>query len=212
VEAQPGPITLAGAQVDRYFHACALFRDDEEEQEVLVPYFREGLDNGERVLVILDPDEREARRQSLMDEGIDVEQLEDTRQLELLTWGQAYLRGGRFDQDAMLELLGSTVEETAKMGFSRTRIAGHMEWALTGMPGVEDLISYEARVNEVLARMRQPAVCAYRLERFDGRTLIDAMRMHPLLIIGNTYSENPLYMPAEQVLNDVMRRREAVAR
>jgi hypothetical protein len=39
-----------------------------------------------------------------------------------------------------------------EQGYPLTRLTANMEWAVEDLPGVEDLVEYEAAVNHVLAR------------------------------------------------------------
>ena len=47
-----------------------------------------------------------------------------------------------------------------------------MGWALVDAPEVDQIMVYEARVNYVLARHQQPAVCAYDLTRITAETMM----------------------------------------
>ena len=44
------------------------------------------------------------------------------------------------------------------MGYPLTRLVAHMEWALEDMPGVNDLVEYETRLNYVLPKYRDPVI------------------------------------------------------
>jgi hypothetical protein len=84
-----------------------------------------------------------------------------------------------------------------------------MGWALDGHPGSEQLIEYEARVNAVLARNRQPAVCIYDTTRLSGSRVMDILRAHPLTIVGGAIHENPFYIEPEALLRGLLRELEA---
>ena len=83
---------------------------------------------------------------------------EESGQFELRNWEEAYLREGRFDQDAMLALIESVLIGGKQEGFPLTRLVAHMEWALQDRPGVDDLVEYETRLNYVLPRYRDPVI------------------------------------------------------
>ena len=68
-------------------------------------------------------------------------------QVEVRPWEDAYLRGGRFDKDAMLALIQEALESGKRDGYGLTRLWANMEWALQALPGVENLIEYETRLN-----------------------------------------------------------------
>jgi MEDS: MEthanogen/methylotroph, DcmR Sensory domain len=50
----------------------------------------------------------------------------------------------------MLALLEEVLIEGQRRGYGLTRIWANMEWALKDLPGVDDIIEYEARANYVL--------------------------------------------------------------
>jgi hypothetical protein len=90
--------------------------------------------------------------------GVDVAGAERGGQLEVRVWEQAYLRGGRFDQDAMLALIQEVLDAGHARGYPLTRLLAQMEWALEDRPGVDDLVEYETRLNYVLPRYKDPVV------------------------------------------------------
>ena len=151
-------IHFAGGTLDRYRHVCAFFDSFEHEAEVIIPFVREGLERGEKAYHIVDPSLRKSYTARLESEGIDMEGLQESGQFELRNWEEAYLREGRFDQDAMLELLESVLQDGAAQGYPLTRLVAHMEWALQDRPGVNDLVEYETRLNFILPKYRDPVI------------------------------------------------------
>src|SRR4051812_14157304 len=104
-------VTLARATVNCRCHVCAFFNSREEEFAVLLPFLKEGFDAGDRAVHILDKKHRAERVRRLMLGGIDAVGAEKSGRLEMRTWDDAHLRGARFDQNRMIELLrqiGST--------------------------------------------------------------------------------------------------------
>jgi hypothetical protein len=128
-------------------------------------------------------------------------------QLELRRWQDAQLRGDRFDQDAMLALIEEVLESGAASGYPLTRFVAHMEWALLDKPGVDDLIEFETRVNYVLPKYDDPVICTYDLSKFSASVVMDIMRTHPVVIIGEVLQENPFFVPPDQFLLEIRERR-----
>lgn len=122
------------------------------------PFVREGLERGEKAFHIVDPRLRGDHVRRLEAAGIDVRESEAKGQLELRTWEEAYLREGRFDQDAMLSLIQEVLDGGKAQGFPLTRLVAHMEWALQDRPGVNDLVEYETRLNFLLPRYKDPVI------------------------------------------------------
>jgi hypothetical protein len=188
-------VNLAGAPVRCPCHVCALFTGADEQYAVLVPFMREGCAQGERSLHLLDKNERANRLSRLRESGIDVEAAQRTGQLHIEVWEDAYLRGGRFDADHMLEFVQEALDIGRQRGFTRTRVWANMEWALTGAPGAEALADYETRVNVLLRRYGDAVVCAYDVARFPSAIVENVVRAHPYLLADGWGQENPHYVP-----------------
>lgn len=82
-----------------------------------------------------------------------------------------------------------------------------MEWALVDLPGVDDLIEFETRVNYVVPKYDDAVICAYDLSKFGASTVIYALRTHPIVIIGGLVQENPFYVDPDQLLVELREQR-----
>lgn len=204
-------LSIAGTAL-RYFHVCAFFNSRDEEYDVLGSFFKEGIDQGEKNLHIVDPGFVAQHRHRLDAAGIDTHSCEACGQLEILPWQKAYLdENGIFDKDRMLALVDHVTGAGRDAGYKRTRIMGNMDWAFMNMPGSEKLIEYEAEVNEVLARNKQPAVCVYDVSKLSGSMMMDLLRTHPLTIVNGVIQENPFFTPSAEMLVELRERDQAVA-
>jgi hypothetical protein len=145
----------------------------------------------------LDDSEREERLSRLQGCGIDVESARRFGQLEMEVWENAYLRDGRFDAATMLEFIQEALGTGVRRGFPRTRLWANMEWALSEAPGVDDLASYENRLNYILPHYRDAVVCAYDLKRFSKFKLESIIRSHPYLLADGRVRQNSHYVPPQ---------------
>jgi hypothetical protein len=201
-------LSLAGTPIE-HFHVCAFFDSRDAEYDVLAPFFKEGLDQGEKNLHIINPASMDEHRTRLANAGIDVHGCEACGQLELSTWHGAYLdEKGAFDKDRMITTLENVCKAANDAGYPRIRIMGNMDWVFTDVPGAKDILVYEAEVNEVLSQNRQPAVCVYDIAKLSGSMMMDLLRTHPLTLINGVVQENPFYTPASEML-DELRKRDA---
>ena len=205
------PVRLAGSVLGRSCHVCAFFHSKEEEYRVLMPFIKEGIEMGDRAFHIVDPKHRPDHLCRLEREGIDVADAEARGQLEVCRWQEVYTRDGHFDKYRMIETLKEGLDATRTRTGKRTRAVGHMEWALEDLPGVHDLVEYEARLNHLLTEYDDPIVCVYDLSRFDAGVVIDIMRTHPMVIIGGILQENPFYVPPDEMLRELKERADAAA-
>jgi hypothetical protein len=208
-----GPMQCAGGSLGQHRHICAFFNGVDEEHRVLRSFIKDGFDGGDKAFHIVDPELQGQHLKRLAESGIDVERAMATGQLELRRWQDAYLRGDRFDQDAMLALLEEVLQSGEASGYPFTRLVAHMEWALLAKPGVDDLLEYETRLNYVLPKYDDPVICTYDLSKFSASAVMDIMRTHPVVIIGEVLQENPFFVPPDQFLLELReRRRSARAR
>src|ERR1700737_3754659 len=205
-----GSLVLCGATLGQHRHICAFFNDFDEQHRVLRSFIKEGFDRGDKAFHIVDPDLWEDHLRRLAEAGIDVGQAMGTGQLELRRWQDAQLRGDCFDQDAMLALLEEVLQSGAASGYPLTRFVAHMEWALLDKPGVDDLVEFETRVNYVLPKYDDPVICTYDLSKFSASVVMDIMRTHPVVIIGEILQENPFFVPPDQFLLEIRERRRSV--
>ena len=150
-------VTFASTPLDRSRHVCAFFDTVDIRYRILAPFVREGLDRGEKVVHIVDPKLRDEHVARLRVGGVSPDAVAKPGQHETLTWQDAYLRDGYFDQDRMIDQLHRLLDE-GERDFPLVRLAAHMEWALEDRPGVAELVEYETRLNYTLLRSRHPVV------------------------------------------------------
>lgn len=200
-------LSLAGTPL-AYYHICAFFNSKDEEYDVLAPFFRQGIDQGEKNLHIIDPALIGDHKARLAAAGIDTDRCEACGQLEVIPWQKAYLNDdGDFDKARMLRTVDELTGEGRGRNYSGLRIMGNMDWAFDKAGTSEDLIEYEAEVNDVLARNRQPAVCVYDTAKLSGAMLMDLLRTHPMTLVGGVVQENPFFTPPAEMLQELKMRR-----
>jgi hypothetical protein len=193
--------SLAHASFRDHFHVCAFVMGPSEERAIIDPFLVEGMRRGEKAVYYVDPaqrDEHEARlRTSAPSHDL----------VEVTTWHDAHLKGGSFDQDRMMAALEEMIRDNAASGKPPVRLVGQMGWVFSSPPGIEQLVAYEASVNEVLNRGKTPTVCVYDARRLSGSMMMDLLRAHPLTVVNGVLHENPFYTPADEMLRDIQRRR-----
>jgi hypothetical protein len=195
-----GSMKLAQAKFAEHFHACAFVRGPTEERDVIDPFLVDGMRQGEKAVYIVDPEQRELQETRLAAHA----PFPDL--LEVSTWNDAHLKGGSFDQDRMMASLEAMISAHAATGRPAMRLVGQMGWVFSSPPGIEQLVSYEASVNDLLNRGRTPTVCVYDIRRLSGSMMMDLLRAHPLTVMNGVLHENPFYTPASELLRDLKQR------
>ena len=201
------PVYLGGSLVGQKGHICAFFSSADEEYRTLLPFIKEGLEAGEAGFHTIDPARAADHVNRQNAAGIDVEAYRRKGQLELRTWNDVHLRGGKFDAEATSGIFGRARAEAIDLGFSRTRFVSHMAWSAERLSDVE-LLMYEAQANHEV-RDGLVSVCVYDLALFRADLVIDVMRTHSLVLVSGTLYENPFYVSPDELLRELRDRPQA---
>jgi hypothetical protein len=200
------PVEIAGTTLGRYRHICAFFRHPQDEYRIMLPFIKDGLDRGDRTCQIVEPTLRDEHRRQLTGAGIDVALEERTGRLEVISAQDVYLHDGHFDVARMLDVIRQHISPESESSISR--ITGHSEWVGEDLPGVEDFLEYESRLNDVIPEGRDTVVCLYDLSRTSAALVVDVMRTHPMVIVGGVLHENPFFTPVERFLSELRERKD----
>jgi MEDS: MEthanogen/methylotroph, DcmR Sensory domain len=180
-------------------HICAFYPSLADRDELLIPYLRAGLEAGDKCICLVDTTSAEAMFAAVAHDR-QFGPRRHRQQLDIQQSQETYLRGGGFSTEAMLEFLDQSVGGAIAGGFGVARVAGEMTWALRRLPGVEELIGYEARLNRFLPRYPQVFLCLYELGRFSGEVLVDVLKTHPKVLLGGMVLDNPYYLEPDEFL------------
>jgi hypothetical protein len=192
-------------------HICAFFNGMDEHYRVLQSFIKEGFKERDRAFHLIDPGRRDDHLSRLADAGIDVEEATASGQLEVRPWEDGPLDGGRFDQDTWIAGFEEVLQSGPASGYKRTRFLSQMEWALVDLPGTDDMIEFETRVNYVVPKYDDLVICAYDLSKFGASMVMYALRTHPVVIIGGLVQENPFYVDPDEFLFEMREQRHARA-
>jgi hypothetical protein len=209
MEANGQSLQFAGGTLGHRRHICAFFNSVDEQHRVLGSFIKDGFEQGDKAFHLVDPEQREDHLRRLAEAGIDVQEAMGSGQLEVRAWQDGPLRGGRFDQDTWVERFEQVLQSGPAAGYAQTRFLAQMDWALVDLPGVEDMIEFETRVNYVVPKYDDAVICAYDLSKFDASVVMDALRTHPVVIIGGLLQENPFFVAPDEFLLEIRERRSA---
>jgi MEDS: MEthanogen/methylotroph, DcmR Sensory domain len=188
---------LNGLSIPPGTHVCAFFRGIPERDRILVPFLGEGLRAGDKCTCIID-DGLDAVRAAL---GGELGAVAMADQLDIQPSKAAYLRRGTFSTQDVLDFWDESVGAALnEQGFSFARSAGETTWTLTELPGLHDFLTYESALNRFLPRYPQVIMCLYDLDRFGGHVLVDILKTHPMVLMGETILENLYYLEPDEFL------------
>ena len=120
---------LAQTLFETRCHVCAFFQRPNEEYRLLVPFLKEGIDAGDKVVEFLKATRRPEHVRRLTEAGVSVRRALNRRQLDLHVWEDTYLRNGRFNRHEMTRLLQEIATASEQRGTGVTRLWADMQWA-----------------------------------------------------------------------------------
>jgi hypothetical protein len=183
-------------------HVGFFYETEDEHRSVITPFLRQGLENHEKVVYVVDMNPERTILDYLRDDGIEVEPYLVTGQLRILTSTDVYMQEEEFTPAGMQERLRRETQRALEEGYTALRGTSEMTWALRGYPGCHRLIEYESKIGPLISNHACICICQYDRRRFTAAVLLHVLATHALSIVGSSVRENPFYMATPDLLHD----------
>lgn len=163
-------------------HFCLFYESGDDLVEILVPYFKAGLENNEFCMwVTAEPlNEKEAEK-ALRRVVPDLDRFKESGQLLIIPHTQWYLLGGSFDQQRVLNGWVDKLEDALAKGFEGLRLTGNTFWLEE--EDWRSFADYEAAVDDVIGDYKMLAIYTYSLEKCGASEIIDVVSNHEFALI-----------------------------
>ncbi len=181
-------------------HICQIFSTDGERDDSLLRFVLSGVVSKERTSCFSSKISERKIEVFLRKHGVSYMQARDARALALSPTEDVYFRNQCFDPEDMISLLREYYEQSIQLGFSAARVIGEMVPQVQAIPGGERLLEYEARVSQLQRQYPVTTVCQYDARVFDGATIMDVLKVHPLMVVRSVVVHNPFYIEPEEFL------------
>ena len=184
-------------------HFCQFYKTKQDLIDILVPYFKAGLESSEFCMwVTSEPlmvaEAVEAMRGAVMN----FDEYLRRGQIEIIPYNEWYLLGGTFDDDRVLKGWVSKLEQALAGRYSGLRLTGNTFWLERNH--WQAFTEYEAKVNNVIGKYKMLAICTYCLDKCDGTAVIDVIKNHQFALIKQEGKwdiiESSIYKQAKQAL------------
>jgi PAS domain S-box-containing protein len=163
-------------------HFCQFCQTRQDLVDILVPYFRAGLENNELCLWITSaPLVVEAARESLSKAVSGLDDYITKGQIEILDASQWYTKSGSFRSDEVLQSWIEKEHQALEKGFDGLRLTGNTFWL--EQKDWRDSTDYEATMDRIIGQYRMIAFCTYPLDRCGASELIDVVSNHQFALI-----------------------------
>jgi len=195
-------LVAAIGKVGVHDHLCLIYETQEEQFSAILPFMKIGLERGEKCVYLVDDNTAAMVIDGMKAAGMDAEAAVESGMLTIASKQDVYLKQGFFDPDWMIGFLKRATDEARAAGFSALRIAGEMTWVLSGDPGTERLMEYEAKLNYFFPENDALAICQYNRNRFPPEIIKGVISTHPFVIYGGVVCSNFYYVPPDDFLEE----------
>jgi signal transduction histidine kinase len=170
-------------------HVCLVYESLEEQVAAVAPFFRAGLDAGERCFCVVGSGRTRALLAAMASSGLEVDRAQRSGAL-VVTGGE---RADGRDGSAILALLQGGLGSARSDGFTGVRVAADVSCSLDPGAPVDRLVEYEVLAAQRLAAGGARALCQYDRARFDAARIGRAVRAHPHAIVEEHVCANLFY-------------------
>jgi PAS domain S-box-containing protein len=158
-------------------HVCQFFSNGSDLRDTLVPYFKAGLENNERcLLVATEPFTAENARSALRAAVGDFDRRERRRQIEIHDVRAWYNSDTVINGEEIVAGLLASEEQARVDGYNGFRTNGNIGWL--GRNQWEDFQDYETGVTRGLRGRRMISMCSYCLDSCGPKELLDVTTRH----------------------------------
>jgi PAS domain S-box-containing protein len=163
-------------------HFCQFYQTPQDLTEILVPYFKAGLEQGEFCMWITSPDLTHDQAEAALRAAVPgYEARRQQGQIEILPHTEWYLKGGTFELKRVLDGWVAKLEQAQAKGFAGMRLSGNTVWL--EKKDWRSFTDYERAINEVVGQYPMMALCTYSLARCGAVEILDVVRNHQFALI-----------------------------
>ncbi|KKN00436.1 hypothetical protein LCGC14_1137870, partial [marine sediment metagenome] len=163
-------------------HFCLFYNSKEDLIDILIPYFKAGLENNEYCIWVTSEPLKAQEVQEIIKKKIpNFELYSKKNQIEIIPYSEWYLKGGVFDLQRVLDDWIEKLEYALKKGFDGLRVTGNTAWLEKN--DWENFRDYEEEINNVTRNYKMIVICTYALEKCGTFELLDVIKNHQFTLI-----------------------------
>ena len=181
-------------------HICQIFSTDQDRLDSLLLFLSSGLTAGERTACFSEKLDETVLTDHLAHHGLCCAQMKASGALLQAGTRDVYFQDGRFDPDRMVRILQDYHRDSVADGYPAARVIGEMTPDIEHISGGSRLMEYESKVSLLLKDHPVTAVCQYDANAFSGATIMQVLKVHPLMVIRGSVVHNPYFVPPEEFL------------
>lgn len=166
-------------------HLCQFYESRKDLLDILVPYFKAGLENNEFcVWVTSEPLYREDAEKALCDSLSHFDKYIRKGQIEIVPHNRWYLESNTFDCSRVLNGWSKKLVQALSQGYDGMRVSGNVSWI--EQKDWMDIFAYEEEVHKTIAKYPIIALCTYPVRKCGIAEVIGMGNNHQFTLIKRT--------------------------
>ncbi len=162
-------------------HFFMFYESKEDLLDVLVPYFKAGLESGELCLwLVSEPLTEEEARNALHKAVPNLERYLADRSIEILGGQRFYVSGDNLDLQRAIRTWAEKTASALSRGYAGLRVSASTAWL--ERKDWNAFSDYESAVNQSIRNWRMTALCTYPLAGSTAAEILDVTRTHHFAI------------------------------
>lgn len=158
-------------------HFCNFYETEQDMLDILVPFFKTGLENNEYcVYITTDSLSIKEAEDSLRMGIVGLDQYLEEKRIEIITHKDWYLRNNSFDAKDVFMRWDEKLEHALSAGFEGLRINGNAAWLERNI--WDTFIEYESALNEHINGKKIIVMCTYPLHKCTAADVLDVAHVH----------------------------------
>jgi hypothetical protein len=158
-------------------HICQFYDTKQDLVDILIPYFKAGLENNELCIWVTSEPLSEKEAEEAMRKAMpNLAQYLERRQIEIVPHTEWYVKDGAFNSQRVLNAWIHKLDQALGEGYEGIRVTGDMSWL--ERKDWRNLASYEEMLNNDIGNYQMIAICTYSLGRSAGSEVLDVMDNH----------------------------------
>ncbi|MHC4532918.1 MAG: PAS domain S-box protein [Planctomycetota bacterium] len=163
-------------------HFCQFYQTKEDLIDILVPYFKAGLEDNEFCMwITAEPLNAYEAHKALQKKVRNLDDYIKKGQIEILEHSQWYTKSENIEPEAIIQDFINKAEYALKKGFDGLRITGNS--VLLERKEQGKFSSYEEHANMLITNYKMIALCSYSLDNCNPSEIIDVVNNHEFTLI-----------------------------
>jgi PAS domain S-box-containing protein len=162
-------------------HFCLFYETKKDLIDILVPYFKTGLESNEFCIWVTLELSVEEAKDVLRKSTPELDRYQEKGQIKIVSYSDWYFKDGVFNLQRVLNAWVDQLNQALASGFAGMRVTGSGNGC--DRKAWKEFAGYEKQVNKAIDKYRMIAICSYCIGECGASEIIDVVNYHQFAII-----------------------------